>query len=180
MVMKLKISLPRWLMDPELFWMKMSAGLFVLSMILLILCIRFSRESSEFERQAEQLAKLTNHQRELISGIGLKLDKLLSETNTLSKKTEKYFEVEKEESQTERQQSLACDLNHDGIVDWKDFDVFSKTWGSEGEHPSDFNHDSKVNEDDFNLLAGEWLQTESWYHGEESQTPSNSELTYNR
>jgi vacuolar-type H+-ATPase subunit I/STV1 len=65
----------------------------------------------------------------------------------------------------EMSHTLVADFNHDGIVDWADFDLFSKSWGQDGKLPVDLDHDREVTWKDFQIFAGEWMKTEPWYKG---------------
>ncbi len=53
---------------------------------------------------------------------------------------------------------LVCDINHDDIVNAKDFAYFMDNWRSENAtwEQGDFNGDGKVNEEDFEILLSEW------------------------
>jgi hypothetical protein len=65
--------------------------------------------------------------------------------------------------QTTGTQTLTADFNGDGIVEWRDFEIFSQSWGKDGKLRVDMNDDREVTWKDFQIFAAEWMKTEVWY-----------------
>jgi hypothetical protein len=64
-------------------------------------------------------------------------------------------------------QSLAADINLDGVVDLSDFSVLASCWKTRFGQPgwiarADLSADLVIDCRDVALMAGEWLQTEAW------------------
>ncbi len=203
--MKIINELPYWFRDPETFWQKVSVGLGVVSVVLLIISMEFRAEKVACVKHIQVLTALNNRQRKTISQIGgeqaeVKLSMsrisdrmdelltasreqtelasaLLSETtdNTemASGSTESHQSVQSDtgthsDSGDQLSHTLVADFNRDGIVDWADFDLFSKSWGEDGELPVDLDHDREVTWKDFQIFAGEWMKTETWYKSKQN------------
>jgi len=59
---------------------------------------------------------------------------------------------------------LSGDLNNDGIVNLKDFNMLAADWSlPAGQHPGDLDGNLTVNVVDLKLFADAWMQTTGWY-----------------
>ncbi len=59
---------------------------------------------------------------------------------------------------------ITCDLNNDGIVDFRDFAIFASSFTSASDDlTADLDSDSEINAKDIALLAQNWLTTADWY-----------------
>ncbi|MFA5865035.1 MAG: dockerin type I domain-containing protein [Phycisphaerae bacterium] len=173
--MKIDFRIPTWFQDPERLWQRISAGLAIVLVILLVLCVHLQTEKSKYQDNFQKLSELNDRQRDIISQIG-------SELGQVSIKLDKIAEDQKNQSQTIASISaqetegepvvhlLDADLNGDGIVDWSDFEIFSNYWETTGPSTADLNKDDKVDWQDFQLFAIQWMKTEPWYAGNENIT----------
>lgn len=58
----------------------------------------------------------------------------------------------------------AADLNGDGVIGWKDVEIFASQWLQAGSLTADFNKDSEVNFIDWARIAENWLWHAIWYN----------------
>jgi hypothetical protein len=60
--------------------------------------------------------------------------------------------------------AMLADLNNDGIVDWRDADLWAHYWlASGGELPGDLDRTGQVDGLDFALLGVGWMQATTWW-----------------
>jgi hypothetical protein len=178
--------------DPETLWQKISAGLALLVLVLVVLCLRQRTDRAGLESQVKELSRLNASQRKTIRQVGQELSRVRSSMSDMIARMDQLLSVSRE--QTELVQALPqkvvetadktlvhtgdgstnttvntitrtlnADLNSDGIVEWKDFEIFSKYWGQDGSVPADLDQDNHVTWNDFQIFTSQWLKTENWY-----------------
>jgi len=175
-------------LDPETIWQKTSAVLALAVIVLLIQCLRLWADVSTYQSQVQKISELNDRQKKIIGKndrqlkeIGKDLEQVRTTMTDMIEKMDKLITAPKtqpgfaaatsESTATSAadvavsNHTLAADFNEDGIVDWADFEIFTRSWGKSGASPSDLNQDNQVDWKDFQVFAGQWMKTESWFRG---------------
>jgi hypothetical protein len=183
--------------DPETFWQKVSIGLVLVMLVLVVMCQRLRTERSGLETQVKELSSLNATQRKTIRQIGQELSQVRSSMSDMIGRMDQLLSDSKEQKEMVAAlpekvvetadktlihsaennvsapaitvntitRTLNADLNRDGIVDWKDFEIFSQYWNADGQVPADLDKDNHVSWQDFQIFTSQWLMTETWYQG---------------
>lgn len=189
------------LLDPDTLWQRISAGLALVVLVLIVLCLRQRTDRTGLELQVKELSRLNENQRKTIRQVGKELSQVRSSMSDMIGRLDQLLSASREQTQlvqalpkkvaetTDKTlvrtgdgstqavthtvtQTLNADLNSDGIVDWKDFEIFSKYWDQDGSVPADLDQDKHVTWNDFQIFTSQWLKTENWYQENPSELAS--------
>lgn len=166
-------GLPDWLRDPEWLWPRIAAGLAVLVLVLFVLCLHLANEKTRYQAELAQVMKANDRQRNIVSQISDELGQVVSRLDKLAEEQKRMaFSPPAANEPTRppeaRPRTLTADLDGNGIVDWSDFELFSKDWGKTGVLAADLDQDYAVTMKDFNIFTDQWQKTEAWYEIEQT------------